>query len=34
MKWSDPPEASPLWIRPGEKPVEYLYEVKTVPKLH
>lgn len=31
MNWSFPPEASPLWIRPGEKPIEYLYEVRPIP---
>jgi len=30
--WNNPPISSPLWITPGEKPVEYLYEVKSIPR--
>jgi hypothetical protein len=32
MKWLGPPERSPLWIRPDEKPVEYVYSVQAVPE--
>lgn len=31
MTWLKPPESSPLWLRAGEKPTEYLYEVKPAP---
>ena len=31
ISWSNTPENSPVWILPGEKPVEYIYEVKTKP---
>ena len=32
MKWLGPPERSSLWIRPHEKPIEYLYSVQPVPE--
>lgn len=31
MKWKLPPQTSPLWIRPSEKPTEYAYEVRSIP---
>ena len=32
MKWSKSPETSPIWIRPDEQPIEYLYEVQPIPQ--